>query len=65
MAPRTTPSAETFPARSATQAAPARSRCRRRPCSPVDRDLLTLNVRLAKMRQALLDTNRIERKAFR
>ena len=30
-----------------------------------DRDLLQFNVRLAKNRQALLDTNRIERKAFR
>ncbi|MFN9635382.1 MAG: hypothetical protein ACK55D_01540, partial [Synechococcaceae cyanobacterium] len=30
-----------------------------------DRELLTFNVRLAKNRQALLDTNRIERKAFR
>jgi predicted phosphodiesterase len=30
-----------------------------------DRDLLQFNVRLAKTRQALLDTNRIERKAFR
>ena len=30
-----------------------------------DRELLQFNVRLAKNRQALLDTNRIERKAFR
>ena len=30
-----------------------------------DRELLQFNVRLAKCRQALADTNRIERKAFR
>ena len=32
---------------------------------PADRELLSFNVRLAKSRQALLDHNRIERKAFR
>ena len=31
----------------------------------VDRELLQFNVRLAKARQAVVDTNRIERKAFR
>ena len=65
MAPHTTPSAETTPTRTATQRAHSRSRCGQRPCAPVDRDLLSFNVRLAKMRQALLDTNRIERKTFR
>ena len=30
-----------------------------------DHELLSVNVRLAKHRQALLDANRIERKAFR
>jgi hypothetical protein len=30
-----------------------------------DRELLQFNVRLAKRQQALADTNRIERKAFR
>jgi predicted phosphodiesterase len=65
MAPPSTPTAETTSTRTATTRAYPRSRCRRRPCSPLDRDLLTFNVRLAKMRQALLDTNRIERKAFR
>ncbi|MFN6351329.1 MAG: hypothetical protein ACK40D_00430 [Cyanobacteriota bacterium] len=65
MAPHTTPTTETNTTRTTNHTTTARSRCRRRPCSPVDRDLLTLNVRLAKMRQALLDTNRIERKAFR
>jgi predicted phosphodiesterase len=37
------------------------------PCSESssDRELLQFNVRLAKSRQALVDTNRIERKAFR
>ena len=65
MAPHTTPTAETTPTRTANHTTTPRSRCRRRSCSPVDRDLLSFNVRLAKMRQALLDTNRIERKAFR
>ncbi|MFN6338723.1 MAG: hypothetical protein ACK41W_08370 [Cyanobacteriota bacterium] len=34
------------------------------PLTP-DQELVVHNVRLAKVRQALLDTNRIERKAFR
>jgi predicted phosphodiesterase len=37
----------------------------RRPCPTPDHEILLHNVRLAKVRQALLDTNRIERKAFR
>ena len=41
----------------------SRSRCRRQ--ADPDQELLQVNVRLAKRRQALLDTNRIERKAFR
>ncbi len=42
--------------------------CRQRPCRQTpepDQELLSFNVRLAKNRQALLDTQRIERKAFR
>jgi hypothetical protein len=35
------------------------------PALEPDRELLRFNVRLAKQRQGLLDTNRIERKAFR
>jgi len=35
------------------------------PIEEHDRELLQFNVRLAKCRQALADTNRIERKAFR
>ncbi len=35
------------------------------PDAEADRELLTFHVRLAKQRQGLLDTNRIERKAFR
>ena len=45
-------------------AAAPRSRCRRQRPEP-DQELLQFNVRLAKRQQALLDTNRIERKAFR
>jgi len=41
----------------------SRSRCRRQ--AEPDQELLQFNVRLAKRQQALLDTNRIERKAFR
>jgi hypothetical protein len=40
------------------------SSSRQAPLDP-DQELLSFNVRLAKHRQALLDTNRIERKAFR
>ena len=44
--------------------APPPARCRR-PVPDTDRELLQFNVRLAKNRQALLDTQRIERKSFR
>ena len=61
--------------RERTQQPPSRAQLSRlpRPASTethtgfpdADRELLQFNVRLAKNRQALLDTNRIERKAFR
>jgi len=61
--------------RERTQQTPSRAQLSRlpRPASSqphtgvpdADRELLQFNVRLAKNRQALLDTNRIERKAFR
>lgn len=47
-------------------AAASTPRCRSRRQAPEpDQELLQFNVRLAKRQQALLDTNRIERKAFR
>jgi hypothetical protein len=49
---QTTPAPRHLPGRKAT------------PVDP-DRELLHFNVRLAKSRQALADTNRLERKAFR